>query len=115
MSLMSESRRVAVVTGGGQGLGRAIAIAFGAAGYDVAVIGRTSAKLEETVAMLGGRGISVVADLTSPNEVRAAFATIVESLGGVDVLVNNAANYVPFRFESASDHEITGMIAQSLL
>jgi NAD(P)-dependent dehydrogenase (short-subunit alcohol dehydrogenase family) len=115
MQMNESGKRVVVVTGGGQRLGRAIALAFGAADFDVAVIGRTAAKLDETVDMLSGRGIGVVADLTDPNQVRAAFATIVKSFGGVDALINNAASYTPFPFEEATDDQITGMIAQSLL
>jgi NAD(P)-dependent dehydrogenase (short-subunit alcohol dehydrogenase family) len=113
---MSESSsRVVVVTGGGQGLGRATAIAFSAAGYDVAVIGRTASKLEETVAVLGGRGLSVIADVTQPDQVRRAFSEIVAAFGGVDVLINNAASYSPFRFETAADDDIGRMISQSLV
>jgi meso-butanediol dehydrogenase / (S,S)-butanediol dehydrogenase / diacetyl reductase len=71
--------------------------------------------LEETVDMLSGHGIRVVADLTDPNQVRAAFATVVKTFGGVDALINNAASYSPFPFEEATDDEISGMIAQSLV
>jgi NAD(P)-dependent dehydrogenase (short-subunit alcohol dehydrogenase family) len=107
-------RRVAVVTGGGQGLGRATALALSRAGMDVAVIGRTQAKLDETVAMLAGRGLAIAADLSSGEQATAAFARIEQVLGGVDVLINNAAIYSPFRLDEASDEQIWSMIGNSL-
>jgi NAD(P)-dependent dehydrogenase (short-subunit alcohol dehydrogenase family) len=113
---MSEDvRGVAVVTGGGQGLGRAVALALDAAGFDVAVIGRTREKLEDTVSRMSGRGLAVVADHGDPDQVRAAFRQIADSLGGVDVLVNNAAIYGPVRVSEASDEQLSGMMANCLM
>lgn len=113
--MSTNRRRVAVVTGGGQGLGRAIALALDSAGLDVAVIGRTRAKLDDTVAMLSGRRLAVVADHGDPEQVRAAFHEIVETLGGVDVLINNAASYSPFRVDEASDQQLSDMMTNSLM
>jgi NAD(P)-dependent dehydrogenase (short-subunit alcohol dehydrogenase family) len=105
---------VAVVTGAGQGLGRATAIALSAAGIEVAAVGRTRPKLEDTVGRLAGKGLAVAADLTDPDQVAKAFHTVVERFGGVDILVNCAAEYGPFRVDEATDHQITNMVAQSL-
>ena len=113
--MSTDEGRVAVVTGGGQGLGRAVALALDSAGLDVAVIGRTRSKLEDTVAMTSGRSMAVVADLGDPEQVRAAFHEIVEALGGVDVLINNAASYSPFRVDEASDEQLSDMMTNSLL
>jgi NAD(P)-dependent dehydrogenase (short-subunit alcohol dehydrogenase family) len=106
--------RVALVTGAGQGIGRAIAMGLSEAGLAVAAVGRTLAKLEDTVARLPGVGIAVSADLTDPDQVRAAFQATAERLGGLDVLVNCAADYGPFRIDEASDARIVDMVAQSL-
>jgi NADP-dependent 3-hydroxy acid dehydrogenase YdfG len=105
--------RVALVTGAGQGLGRAVAVALDAAGVAVAAVGRTQAKLDATVASLG-RGLAVPADLTDPDQVRAAFRRTAEAFGGVDILVNCAADYSPFPFDAATDAQLDNMIAQSL-
>jgi NAD(P)-dependent dehydrogenase (short-subunit alcohol dehydrogenase family) len=106
--------RVAFVTGAGQNVGRALALGLSRAGIAVAVVGRTRSKLDETVAMLPGPGLAVAADLTDPEQVREAFRATVEGLGGVDILVNCAAEYSPFRLDEATDAQITNMVAQSL-
>ncbi|HEY9333075.1 SDR family oxidoreductase [Kribbella sp. NPDC050459] len=78
--------RVAVVTGGGSGLGREMALALAAAGFQVWVTGRTEAKLKETVDAAGGAVRHVVLDVADGAAVREFFG----GLERVDVLVNNA-------------------------
>ena len=91
---MTDMRgQVAVVTGGGRGLGRAFAQALAAAGCAVAVIARSADELAETVATIaesGGQARAFPADVTDAPAVTAAFATIEQSLGPIDLLVNNA-------------------------
>jgi NAD(P)-dependent dehydrogenase (short-subunit alcohol dehydrogenase family) len=85
--------RVAVVTGGGSGLGRTFALALAEAGAAVAVLGRRPeplASVVEAVRALGVPGVAVSADVAGEGEVRRAFARIQSELGSVDVLVNNA-------------------------
>jgi len=79
----------AVVTGGGRGLGRAFARAL-AADRTVAVVARSQAELEETVASGSGRIRAFVADVTDAAAVDAAFSAIETALGPIDLLVNNA-------------------------
>jgi len=110
-----EKSRVALVTGAGQGLGRAMAIALSKAGLAVAAVGRTAGKLDETVAMLDGKGLAIAADLADPDQVRRVFKTAVGEFGRVDVLINCAADYGPFRLDEASDAQITAMIGNSML
>ena len=80
---------VALVTGGGTGIGRATAIELSRAGYRVAVAGRRREPLEETVAELG-EGLVLVGDHADEDDAARFVAETVEVLGGLDVVVNNA-------------------------
>jgi len=111
---MTEERRVAVVTGAGQGLGQATAVALARAGLDVALLGRTVTKLEDTAGMIDCRHEIVGVDLSDGQATKAAFEQVRASLGRIDVLINNAAIYNPFRLDEGTDEQIEGMIANSL-
>ena len=85
--------QVAIVTGGGRGIGRAIAEAFAAAGAAVVVSARSAEQLEATVATItaaGGRALAVPADVTDQGDVERLVAETERSFGPVDVLVSNA-------------------------
>lgn len=91
----SLAGRVAVVTGGGTGLGRAMALELSRLGAGVAVLGRRREPLEETVGELAGPGLATPADVRDPDAVAAVFDAAEEALGPVTTLVNNAAgNFV---------------------
>lgn len=84
---------VAMVTGAGQGVGRGIAMALAAEGVAVAVTGRTASKLDgvvDEIARRGGRALAVECDVRDANALQAAVARIVATLGGLQILVNNA-------------------------
>src|SRR4051794_13573300 len=89
--------RVAVVTGGGSGIGRAVALGLAGQGHAVVVAGRRSEALEQTVRLTRGRGtmLPLQADVTSPESVRALFDGTLERFGRVDVLFNNAGASAP--------------------
>jgi NAD(P)-dependent dehydrogenase (short-subunit alcohol dehydrogenase family) len=87
----SLSNRVALVTGGGTGLGRAMALELSRLGASVAVLGRRREPLAETVAALEGDGFAIQCDVREPDGVAAAFDAVEEALGPVTTLVNNAA------------------------
>lgn len=95
--------KVALITGGAKRLGRAIALELARAGADVAITFRNSSReAQATVIDLGGCGIRAVAlrcDITDEKSVRAAIKETVRELGGIDILVNNAANYETVEFE----------------
>lgn len=91
LGMFSLDGRVAMVAGGGGGLGSAIAEALAGAGAMVAVVGRTEASLDaavERVAAAGGEGLAVIADATDEDAAEAAVARTVERFGSVDILVN---------------------------
>jgi NAD(P)-dependent dehydrogenase (short-subunit alcohol dehydrogenase family) len=92
----SLSGKVAVVTGGRRGIGKAIALALAGAGADIALGDRTidDGQLEaaaDEVKKLGRRSLAVKADITSKAEVDSFFQKVADELGAVDILVNNAA------------------------
>lgn len=85
--------RVALVTGAGQGIGRAIAVAFAAEGAHVAVNDIDAASARATVDSItsaGGRAIAVPADVSDEGAVEAMVESVARELGGLDVVVNNA-------------------------
>lgn len=106
--------KVIVITGAGIGLGRALARRFVADGDQVAVLGRTAAKVEAVAAELGAKAMAVQCDVASPTSVKAAFATIAARHPRIDVLINNAAVYEPFLISEATDEQILGAVTTNL-
>jgi NAD(P)-dependent dehydrogenase (short-subunit alcohol dehydrogenase family) len=97
---MELERKVAIVTGGGRGIGEGIARVLAREGAVVIVMGRHAHEVETTAASIvadGGRAVPFVADVTEPASLDALVAFAVESFGGVDVLVNNAGIEAPPR------------------
>ncbi len=97
--------RTALVTGGGTGIGRGIALALAAHGCDVAIASRTAEHLEPTaaeLASLGVRSLAVSADVRRADEVAAAVAQVVGAFGRLDILVNGAAGNFVARAEDLS-------------
>ena len=81
--------RVALVTGGGTGIGRAVALDLAKGGAEVVICGRRQEPLDETVSVMGG-GTAVTADLTNPESVESLAKHVLAEKGGIDILVNNA-------------------------
>ncbi len=97
LDAFSLTGKVSVVTGGNRGIGRALATALAEAGSDVALLVRDpdgAAPVVAELAGLGVRAVAVGADVTDPAEVDAAVPAVVDALGRVDVLVNNAGDCV---------------------
>jgi NAD(P)-dependent dehydrogenase (short-subunit alcohol dehydrogenase family) len=95
--------KVALVTGGGTGIGQAAALALQGDGWNVAITGRRKAELDKTVAMAqsgakagGGRMVAIPADVGKPDDVKRLFAEVQKAFGGrLDFLFNNAGMGAP--------------------
>ncbi len=96
---MTSYSKVAIVTGAGSGIGRAVTLALSAAGYRVALAGRNRDKLDATIALADeARRSGLYAhavDVADPSSVRSFFDAVVERFGRVDLLFNNAGTGAP--------------------
>jgi NAD(P)-dependent dehydrogenase (short-subunit alcohol dehydrogenase family) len=86
----SGQGKVAIITGAGSGIGRAVALEMASAGFSLALAGRRVAELEKTAAMAAGDTHVIPTDVRQPDSVRALFAGTREKFGRLDVLFNNA-------------------------
>src|SRR5688572_6728227 len=114
---MTSTSPVVVVTGGGTGIGRAIAERFAADGAAVVLVGRRHDVLADAAAALGPESLPVMADVSRPNDVDALAATVSERFGRVDVLVNNAGYLLPVTLadQAAGAAALTVMLGVNLV
>ncbi len=92
---MSEGSKIAIVTGAGTGVGKAISAALLKEGYKVVMAGRRQEVLEKAAQEIGGAPLLVVADVTDPASVKALFSKVKDTFGRLDLLVNNAGIGAP--------------------
>lgn len=110
--MMNLANKVALVTGGGTGIGRATSLALAERGAIVAVnYSRSAAEAAETVEMIkqkGGQAIAIKADIAADTEVRLMVERVAETFGGIDLLVNNAGitRHIPFQDLEAVTEEV---------
>jgi NAD(P)-dependent dehydrogenase (short-subunit alcohol dehydrogenase family) len=105
---MLKKGDIVFITGGGRGIGRATALAFGRAGARVAVCSRTLSDVEEVADLIrkdGGEAIPLQCDIAKPEEIEAAVKKAVAAFGPIDILVNNAGVGTVAPYEVA-DYEI---------
>ncbi len=91
----ARSAPVAIVTGAGSGIGRAVAIGLAGAGYRVVLAGRRPRPLETAAAEAGSGALAITADVTDPASVAALFAQVAAVCGRLDLLFNNAGVMTP--------------------
>jgi NAD(P)-dependent dehydrogenase (short-subunit alcohol dehydrogenase family) len=97
-TMNAGTSKIALVTGAGSGIGRAVALALLKDGYSVVLAGRRSDALEQTIAQAGpagARALSVPTDVSDPSSVRRLFEKTKETFGRLDVLFNNAGTGAP--------------------
>ena len=114
---LSLAGRVALVTGASRGLGRALALAFGAAGATVACAARSGDQVEETAARIreaGGQARAVPLDVTRGEQIVTAVAAVTQALGPIDILVNNAGMVIEKKTVEMTDDEWEGILSTNL-
>ena len=96
---MASHGKIALITGGGSGIGRSAALALQGDGWNVAVAGRRKEELDKTVSMAkpgGGKLVAIAADVGKPDDVKRLFAELKKAFGGrLDFLLNNAGMGAP--------------------
>ena len=106
-SLFDLSGRVALVTGGSKGLGKAMARGFAQAGADVVISSRHQDELDRALVEIlegtGSKGLALVADLARREEAESLARRTLEEMGRVDVLVNNAGSNIPSVIDEIRD------------
>ena len=117
-TLFDITGRVALVTGGSKGLGLAMARGFAEAGADVVISSRHQAELDVALAQitdgLDVKGLTVVADMTSRDDVKRLAETALSEMGRVDVLVNNAGSNVPEEIDEITNENWDRIIELNL-
>ena len=111
--------KIIVITGAGDGLGRALARRFAADGETVVLLGRTLAKVQAVADELNAKAASaphlaVHCDVADPASVRAAFATVAKRHPKIDVLINNAGVFEPFTLAEVTDAQIVAQITTNM-
>jgi NAD(P)-dependent dehydrogenase (short-subunit alcohol dehydrogenase family) len=108
----------ALITGGGRGLGKTMALALAEAGADVAIAGRTREPLEETAAEVaaatGRRAVPFIADVTSADAVKALKANVNAAFGQIDILINNAGNNIRGSIEDLTEADWDSVLDTNL-
>jgi meso-butanediol dehydrogenase / (S,S)-butanediol dehydrogenase / diacetyl reductase len=99
-----------VITGAGDGLGRALARRFAKDKETVILLGRTVSKVQAVADEIGAPHFALECDVANPDSVRAVFKAIAEKYPKIDVLINNAAVYEPFTLAEVTDAQISTQI-----
>ena len=102
---MRLTHKVAIITGGGSGIGKAIAVAFAREGASVVIAGRDQKKLNSAAAEIGGDCLAVTADVSKAKDVEKLVGAAIAKFKRIDVLVNNAGVLLPGTAEQLSEKD----------
>ncbi|PHN04981.1 SDR family oxidoreductase [Flavilitoribacter nigricans] len=113
------TKKVAIVTGAGSGIGKSVTLALLQAGYAVALAGRRRAVLEQTIAEAKAgpeNALAVETDITQPDEVRELFQQTKDTFGRLDLLFNNAGINIPaVPLETVTFEQLTSVLDTNIL
>lgn len=115
LDIFSLSAKLALVTGGGTGIGLGISKALIEAGARVVITGRREEVLKEAVAQLGGQASYIVFDITDKDKISSLISSITEKFGPIDILVNNAGIHLKKPAQDTTDEDFASIINTNLL
>jgi meso-butanediol dehydrogenase/(S,S)-butanediol dehydrogenase/diacetyl reductase len=102
---MRQANKTAIITGGGSGIGKAIAVAFVREGAKVVIAARDSKKLDRAAVEIGGECLAVSADVSKTSDVQKLVTATIDKFKCINILVNNAAVLLPGTAESLSEED----------
>jgi NAD(P)-dependent dehydrogenase (short-subunit alcohol dehydrogenase family) len=111
----SVQGKIAVISGGSTGVGKAVAKQLADSGAQVVVLARRPERLEAAVAEIGNSALGIPTDIGDGASVRAAFATVAERFGRVDILLNSAGAARIRAIEDSTDEDIAACVGTNLL
>ena len=111
---MSNQKRIAIVTGGGSGIGLAIAEKFTSNGIDTIIVGRDEEKLRKAKAQLGDHCYPMSCDVSDLSSIPGLVERIIKQFGQIDILVNNAGINMKKDFTEVTDEEFQSIITTNL-
>jgi len=115
LDIFSLSAKLALVTGGGTGIGLGISKALIAAGARVVITGRREDVLKDAVAALGDQASYIVFDITDKDKIPSLISSITEKFGPIDILVNNAGVHLKKPAQETTDEDFASILNTNIL
>lgn len=115
MAVFSLKGKLALITGGGTGIGLGISKAMSEAGATIVITGRREAVLKDAVQQLGGEARYFVNDISDKKSIPALVETINKEVGAIDILVNNAGMHLKKQAQDTTDEEFEDLLQTNLL
>src|SRR4026208_2318166 len=112
--MTTQTKRVAIVTGGGSGIGLAIAEKFTQAGIETIIVGRDEKKLQRAKEKLGEHRYPMACDVSDLSSIPPFICSIIKQFGQIDVLVNNAGINMKKEFQDVTDEDFQKVIQTTL-